>query len=254
LRYHCAGTRGVVASGAYSGAFVIDAMQHAAIHFRPGGAPAILGLPASELTNTHLDLTAFWARRSDRAQGAALRGSKFARALSVDGRGAHRAAAITAAPSGDPCRTRVIRRSGRRVVRSRRRPKRGPQPAALHYGLHVGCGSHGQAVLPHPPIPARPRAHASTWKRGVGPVGPRLTEILRTQRARVLQNKTQTRHGTTLSLGSSRQVVVGVGGADRDRTGDLVNAILLASGLRPPTDHFQQQPIGRQARSRLLHG
>lgn len=58
---------GIVASGTYSGVFIIDAMQHAAmmgVHFRPGGAPTVLGIPASELTNAHLDLEAVWGGRS----------------------------------------------------------------------------------------------------------------------------------------------------------------------------------------------
>ena len=58
---------GVVASGTYAGVFIIDAMQHAAmmgVHFRPGGAPAILGLPASELKNAHVDLAALWGERA----------------------------------------------------------------------------------------------------------------------------------------------------------------------------------------------
>ena len=40
-----------------------DTKEEAAIlgvHFKPGGAPAVLGLPARELTNTHVDLTAIW--------------------------------------------------------------------------------------------------------------------------------------------------------------------------------------------------
>src|SRR5262249_16920209 len=47
---HCAHVQtfaGVVVSGTYSGAFVIDAMQHAAmmgVHFRPAGAFAVLGI------------------------------------------------------------------------------------------------------------------------------------------------------------------------------------------------------------------
>jgi AraC-like DNA-binding protein len=54
---------GIVASGTYAGVFIIDAMQHAAmmgVHFRPGGASAILGVPASALTNAHVDLAALW--------------------------------------------------------------------------------------------------------------------------------------------------------------------------------------------------
>jgi AraC-like DNA-binding protein len=52
---------GVVVSGTYSAAFVIDAMQHAAmmgVHFRPAGAFAVLGVPLTEFTDAHADLAA----------------------------------------------------------------------------------------------------------------------------------------------------------------------------------------------------
>jgi AraC-like DNA-binding protein len=54
---------GVVVSGPYSAAFVVDAAQHAAmmgVHFRPGGAPAVLGVPASALADAHVDLADLW--------------------------------------------------------------------------------------------------------------------------------------------------------------------------------------------------
>lgn len=54
---------GTTVSGAYSGALIIDAMQHAAmmgVHFRPAGASVILGVPCSELTDRHADLAALW--------------------------------------------------------------------------------------------------------------------------------------------------------------------------------------------------
>lgn len=52
---------GVVVSGTYSAAIVIDAMQHAAmmgVHFRPAGAFAVLGVPLAEVTDAHADLSA----------------------------------------------------------------------------------------------------------------------------------------------------------------------------------------------------
>jgi AraC-like DNA-binding protein len=52
---------GAVVSGAYSGAFVIGAMQHESmmgVHFRPGGAFAVLGIPGDELADAHVDLGA----------------------------------------------------------------------------------------------------------------------------------------------------------------------------------------------------
>ena len=54
---------GAVVSGTYSAAFVIDAMQHAAligVHFRPAGASAVLGVPSVTFTDAHADLAALW--------------------------------------------------------------------------------------------------------------------------------------------------------------------------------------------------
>jgi len=59
----CARFSGAVVSGPYSSFFVIDPLQHASIigvHFRPGGALPFLGVPASELANTHVDLADLW--------------------------------------------------------------------------------------------------------------------------------------------------------------------------------------------------
>jgi AraC-like DNA-binding protein len=52
-----------VVSGPYAGAFLSDTAEEAAllgIHFRPGGAWPILGVPADEFTNLHVDLQALW--------------------------------------------------------------------------------------------------------------------------------------------------------------------------------------------------
>jgi AraC-like DNA-binding protein len=63
---HCADVQtfsGVVVSGTYSAAFVIDATQHAAmmgVHFRPAGAFAVLGIPLTEFTDAHADVAALW--------------------------------------------------------------------------------------------------------------------------------------------------------------------------------------------------
>ena len=63
---HCARAQtfsGVVVSGIYSGAFIIDAMQHAAmmgVHFKPAGAFAVLGVPLQEFADAHVDLAALW--------------------------------------------------------------------------------------------------------------------------------------------------------------------------------------------------
>jgi AraC-like DNA-binding protein len=54
---------GVAVSGTYSEAFIINAMQHAAmigVHFRPGSASAVLGVPAMEFADAHVDLANIW--------------------------------------------------------------------------------------------------------------------------------------------------------------------------------------------------
>lgn len=59
----CRRFAGVVISGPYAGSFMSDTAEEAAIlgvHFKPGGAFAVLGLPAGELTNTHVDLRTIW--------------------------------------------------------------------------------------------------------------------------------------------------------------------------------------------------
>lgn len=73
----CRRFTGAVISGPYAGAFTSDSAEEAAIlgvHFRPGGAAAILGMPAHELCNAHVDLQAIWgqAAHAVREQLAAL--------------------------------------------------------------------------------------------------------------------------------------------------------------------------------------
>jgi AraC-like DNA-binding protein len=56
---------GIVISGTYAGAFVIDPSQHASmmgVHFRPGGAFAFFGGAVGELTSSHVALEALWGR------------------------------------------------------------------------------------------------------------------------------------------------------------------------------------------------
>ncbi|MPZ20179.1 MAG: helix-turn-helix domain-containing protein [Luteitalea sp.] len=60
---------GVAVSGTYSGVFIVDAMQHAAmmgVHFRPGGAFVVLGVPSGDLTDMHVDLAALWGEAAAR--------------------------------------------------------------------------------------------------------------------------------------------------------------------------------------------
>ena len=56
---------GAVLSGTYSRAFACDAMQHASmfgVHFKPGRAFPFLGVRASDLADTHVDLADVWGR------------------------------------------------------------------------------------------------------------------------------------------------------------------------------------------------
>src|SRR5262245_19027152 len=54
---------GAAVSGPYSNFFLIDPLVHASItgvHFRPGRAVPVLGVPASELADAHVDLESLW--------------------------------------------------------------------------------------------------------------------------------------------------------------------------------------------------
>jgi AraC-like DNA-binding protein len=54
-------------SGAYRRPFTFDTRENASVvgvHFRPGYAGVILGVPPGELTDRHLDLGAIWGRRA----------------------------------------------------------------------------------------------------------------------------------------------------------------------------------------------
>jgi AraC-like DNA-binding protein len=73
---------GAVVSGAYRRFFVIDARDHASIvgvHFRPGGAWAVLGVPPGELADRHVDLAMLWGQ-----PGLELREQLYAAATSAE--------------------------------------------------------------------------------------------------------------------------------------------------------------------------
>ena len=62
-------TEGALVHGAQSSYFIIAARARGAsagIHFRPGGGAVLLGLPASELTDQHLALSALWGAHARR--------------------------------------------------------------------------------------------------------------------------------------------------------------------------------------------
>jgi AraC-like DNA-binding protein len=76
---------GAVVSGPYRDYFLIDPLQHASIigvHFRPGRAVPVLGVPASELADAHVDLEALWgpaaAELRERLCAAATPTKRFA--------------------------------------------------------------------------------------------------------------------------------------------------------------------------------
>ena len=54
---------GTVFSGAHTGPLFIDSRAHVlGVHFKPGGAFRFLGVPASELTDIHVDLEMVWGK------------------------------------------------------------------------------------------------------------------------------------------------------------------------------------------------
>lgn len=57
----CNTLSGAVFSGAHARPLFVETRKHVVgVHFRPGGAFGILGIPASELTDTHVDVDALW--------------------------------------------------------------------------------------------------------------------------------------------------------------------------------------------------
>jgi transcriptional regulator GlxA family with amidase domain len=62
--------RGPVVAGAHAGYFVIDTLRQArcmGVHFKPGGARALLGLPMHELADQQTPLEALWPGNTARA-------------------------------------------------------------------------------------------------------------------------------------------------------------------------------------------
>jgi AraC-like DNA-binding protein len=57
---------GAFFSGAYARPLFVDTRAHVmGVHFKPGGAFRFLGIPASELTDIHVDLEALWGRSAE---------------------------------------------------------------------------------------------------------------------------------------------------------------------------------------------
>lgn len=64
----CRRFSGAVISGPYAGSFMSDAMEEGAIlgvHFKPGGAFPVLGLPAGEFINAHVELRTIWGQAAN---------------------------------------------------------------------------------------------------------------------------------------------------------------------------------------------
>jgi AraC-like DNA-binding protein len=58
---------GAVVSGPYTGPFMSDAAEETSllgVHFQPGGAAGVLGLPAGEFRDAHVDLRTVWGSSS----------------------------------------------------------------------------------------------------------------------------------------------------------------------------------------------
>jgi AraC-like DNA-binding protein len=75
---------GAMVSGAYSKHFIIDTRAHAnlfGVHFKPGAAGPILGVPPGELADQHVDLDLLWGRLArglrDRLGSAATTANRF---------------------------------------------------------------------------------------------------------------------------------------------------------------------------------
>jgi AraC-like DNA-binding protein len=59
----CRRFRGAIVSGCYGAPFGIDTREHAAVigvHFRPGGAAGLLGVPPGEIADAHVGLDDLW--------------------------------------------------------------------------------------------------------------------------------------------------------------------------------------------------
>lgn len=68
---------GAFFAGAYGRPVFVDTRRHVlGVHFRPGGAARFLGIPASGLTNIHVDLEGLWGRTNLREQLCGARNSK----------------------------------------------------------------------------------------------------------------------------------------------------------------------------------
>jgi len=139
-------------------------------------------------------------------------------------------AALTLAEArSQPSRTRLLDRASDRAALSIR-ATRSPGSETLILTRGAGMRDILPLFLPKCPRPGLALGHGGRL-RGTYPY-PRTGRCLRSALPLGLASDAG-------ADSSSRQVVAGVGGAGRDRTGDLVNAILLVS------HRAKEQPSGR---------
>jgi AraC-like DNA-binding protein len=88
--YGAAGTerrfRGAIASGCYTRAFEIDTRAHAevlGVHFKPGGAARLLGLPPGLLADTHVGLDDLWGHGATELRERLCASSTFGQRLEL---------------------------------------------------------------------------------------------------------------------------------------------------------------------------
>lgn len=78
--------RGAIASGCYTQAFEIETRAHAdvlGVHFKPGGAARLLGVPAGELSNLHVGLDDLWGRHAIELRERLCEDSSMARRIEL---------------------------------------------------------------------------------------------------------------------------------------------------------------------------
>ncbi len=140
IRAAGAGTQrfsGAMVSGAYGRYFVVDTRAHVSllgVHFKPGGAGAMLGVPPGELADQHVDLGELWGPASrelcDRLRDAATAPLRFQilelelltrLARSLRSQSTHPAVAVALRRlAREPCRVAAVARelgfTGRRFI------------------------------------------------------------------------------------------------------------------------------------------
>ena len=112
---------GAVVSGAQSSYFVIDVQPRASIigvHFRPGGASALLGVPPGALTDEHANLEAIWGMRASELRERLCAARDVAWSFRILDSALRRRLSSTARPRGEVSfALRALMRTNARVER-----------------------------------------------------------------------------------------------------------------------------------------